>query len=50
MRQSAIAADLAAGKVATARVDDTLFSSYLLTAGMPDPDLLIRTSGEMRDQ
>ncbi len=43
-----IAADLAAGKVATAEVDDTLFSSYLLTAGMPDPDLLIRTSGEMR--
>ena len=43
-----IAADLAAGKLAAAEVDDTLFSSYLLTAGMPDPDLLIRTSGEMR--
>ena len=27
--------------------DDTL-SSYLYTAGQPDPDLLIRTSGEMR--
>ena len=24
------------------------FSSYLYTAGLPDPDLLIRTSGEMR--
>ena len=31
-----------------ARVDESLFSSYLYTAGLPDPDLLIRTSGEMR--
>src|SRR5262249_39838623 len=30
------------------RVDDELLSSYLYTAGLPDPDLLIRTSGEMR--
>jgi len=29
-------------------VDETLMSSYLYTAGLPDPDLLIRTSGEMR--
>jgi undecaprenyl diphosphate synthase len=29
-------------------VDEALFSSYLGTAGLPDPDLLIRTSGEMR--
>ena len=29
-------------------VDETLVSSYLYTAGLPDPDLLIRTSGEMR--
>ncbi|MEQ8604029.1 MAG: isoprenyl transferase [Marivibrio sp.] len=29
-------------------VDDELFSSYLSTAGLPDPDLLIRTSGEKR--
>jgi undecaprenyl diphosphate synthase len=29
-------------------VDETLFGSYLYTAGLPDPDLLIRTSGEMR--
>jgi undecaprenyl diphosphate synthase len=29
-------------------VDDELVSSYLYTAGLPDPDLLIRTSGEMR--
>jgi undecaprenyl diphosphate synthase len=30
------------------RIDDGLLSSYLYTAGQPDPDLLIRTSGEMR--
>ena len=29
-------------------VDETLLSSYLYTGGLPDPDLLIRTSGEMR--
>jgi len=30
------------------KIDDTLFSKYLYTAGIPDPDLLIRTGGEMR--
>ncbi len=30
------------------RIDDTVVSQHLSTAGMPDPDLLIRTSGEMR--
>ena len=30
------------------QIDENKFSSYLLTAGIPDPDLLIRTSGEMR--
>jgi undecaprenyl diphosphate synthase len=29
-------------------LDEPTFSSYLYTAGQPDPDLLIRTSGEMR--
>jgi undecaprenyl diphosphate synthase len=29
-------------------VDEAVFSRYLYTAGQPDPDLLIRTSGEMR--
>lgn len=29
-------------------VDESLFEGELLTAGVPDPDLLIRTSGEMR--
>ena len=30
------------------RIDERTLSSYLYTAGQPDPDLLIRTSGEMR--
>jgi undecaprenyl diphosphate synthase len=30
------------------RIDERLLSSYLYTAGQPDPDLLIRTSGELR--
>ncbi len=29
-------------------VDEALFSHYLYTAGQPDPDLIIRTSGELR--
>ncbi len=37
---------LAAGK--TLPLDETGFSAYLATAGIPDPDLLIRTSGEQR--
>ena len=30
------------------QIDEKLFSQYLYTKSMPDPDLLIRTSGEMR--
>jgi undecaprenyl diphosphate synthase len=30
------------------RADEQTISDYLYTAGLPDPDLLIRTSGEMR--
>lgn len=29
-------------------IDEALFSRYLYTAGQPDPDLVIRTAGEMR--
>lgn len=43
-----LAADCAAGKRSTEEIDEAVFASYLDTAGMPDPDLLIRTSGELR--
>jgi undecaprenyl diphosphate synthase len=39
--------DVRAGR-AVGEIDETTLSSYLYTAGQPDPDLLIRTSGEMR--
>ncbi len=43
------AEDVAAGKAAVADMDsDRAFASYLSTAGMPDPDLLIRTGGDHR--
>ena len=42
-------ADYKTGRVAdTEEVTDELFARYLTTAGIPDPDLLIRTSGECR--
>jgi undecaprenyl diphosphate synthase len=34
--------------IAPADIDERRFSEFLYTAGQPDPDLLIRTSGEMR--
>ncbi|MFN2382816.1 MAG: isoprenyl transferase [Gemmatimonadota bacterium] len=37
-----------AGALNPAALDETLFASYLYTADLPDPDLLIRTSGELR--
>ncbi len=43
-----LAADCAAGKRSPEEIDEAVFASYLDTAGMPDPDLLIRTSGELR--
>ncbi|MEQ9461775.1 MAG: isoprenyl transferase [Phycisphaeraceae bacterium] len=43
-----IADDVASGDLTPAEVDEDLISSRLGTAGSPDPDLLIRTSGEMR--
>lgn len=43
-----IAGDCLSGKLRPDSIDEKLFSSYLYTKDMPDPDLLIRTSGEMR--
>jgi undecaprenyl diphosphate synthase len=40
--------DILNGKIQEEQVDEELFSSYLQTADLPDPDLLIRTSGEQR--
>jgi undecaprenyl diphosphate synthase len=36
------------GELEPARIDEATISNSLYTAGMPDPDLLIRTAGEMR--
>lgn len=43
-----VVADLKAGKVHDADLNEELLAGYLSTAGTPDPDLLIRTSGEFR--
>ena len=43
-----LAVDVAAGKLAPDDIDETLFASRLGTKFAPDPDLIIRTSGEMR--
>ncbi len=44
----AIAGDVRAGRLDPAEVDEAEIESRLSTAGIPDPDLLIRTAGEMR--
>jgi undecaprenyl diphosphate synthase len=44
----AIAAKAAAGHLALEAVDEQLIARHLFTADLPDPDLLIRTSGEQR--
>lgn len=43
-----IMTNVASGKLKPEDMNETLFSNYLETAGVPDPELLIRTSGEMR--
>ena len=43
-----IAEEAASGRLAPQSIDEALFASYLDTADLPDPDLLIRTSGEER--
>jgi len=43
-----IAKDIKEGKIDVDDISDNLFESYLTTSGMPDPELMIRTSGEHR--
>jgi undecaprenyl diphosphate synthase len=43
-----IAEDVRAGRLDPEQVDEELVASYLSTSGMRDPDLLVRTAGEMR--
>jgi undecaprenyl diphosphate synthase len=43
-----IAVEVEMGSVSPERIDESLVESYLNTYGIPDPDLLIRTSGESR--
>lgn len=43
-----LAEKAAAGKLALEAIDEAVFARHLFTANIPDPDLLIRTSGEQR--
>jgi len=43
-----LAAKVTAGEIKVEEVTEEIFSGLLYTKGMPDPDLLIRSSGEMR--
>jgi undecaprenyl diphosphate synthase len=44
----AMARATASGKLEPAAIDENVVQSFLYTVGMPDPDLVIRTSGEQR--
>lgn len=44
----AIASKVARGDLSVDEIDESTFSAHLYTAGIPDPDLLIRTAGELR--
>lgn len=43
-----VAREVQAGRLKPDAIDESLISNCLYTAGLPDPDLLIRTAGEMR--
>jgi undecaprenyl diphosphate synthase len=43
-----LAADVQTGKLSPEELNEGLFENYLQTSGIPDPELLIRTSGELR--
>ena len=44
----AIAQDAVDGKISVDEIDEDTVSGYISTTGMPDPDLVLRTSGEVR--
>jgi undecaprenyl diphosphate synthase len=48
MAAARVARDVLAGKLSADDITMEVFGGYLDTGGLPDPDLLIRTSGEMR--
>jgi undecaprenyl diphosphate synthase len=43
-----LASDCSSGKIKPKDISEKLFSNYLVTEGIPDPDLLIRTGGDYR--
>jgi undecaprenyl diphosphate synthase len=43
-----LAADVKDGKLVPGEINEKTFENYLQTSGIPDPELLIRTSGELR--
>jgi undecaprenyl diphosphate synthase len=43
-----IAKDVKSGKINIKDINEKIFANHLYTSGFPDPDLVIRTSGEMR--
>jgi undecaprenyl diphosphate synthase len=43
-----VVGDIESGRLASGDLDDHIFEKYLDTAGFPDPELVIRTSGEFR--
>ena len=45
---SKIANDVVSGEITVNDINDSMFNQYLSTAGIPDPELMIRTSGESR--
>jgi undecaprenyl diphosphate synthase len=45
---SKIAEKIKANEMSVSDINENIFSNHLYTSGLPDPDLLIRTSGELR--
>ena len=44
----AIATEVSEGRLSVDDIDESLISNYISTTGLPDPDLVLRTSGELR--